>query len=254
MQGFDAWALGMVSQMYENSVDSVDGARSKKKKNESGGQADSGELPAGFGREKIAVAGADVSGGSDAGAAAQDHLAAHEFAVVFAERAAQGLEAGIGEIGAGGPLPAIAPVLADSIGGGNWLEFTAFDEIAGDGLGFRGCLPFEFGWQAMAGPAGVCVGFEVADLANGSVGDGSERQVTAKGEDGPVCAGCVAGLVPVEGRAPAIGLDGVPAGGEPELWATVAAVGDEGGEFGAGDEAVGERVRLKPDAMAGKLV
>src|SRR3546814_10052175 len=40
-----------------------------------------------------------------AAAAAQDELAAHELAIIFADRAGRSAEAGIGAIGAAGPFP-----------------------------------------------------------------------------------------------------------------------------------------------------
>jgi hypothetical protein len=49
-------------------------------------------------------------------------------------------------------------------------------------------------------------------------------------------------------------LHGLPAGGEPELRALVAAVGDEFGEFGAGNQARGELEWLQPDAVTRALI
>src|SRR5699024_5271430 len=60
------------------------------------GQAQAAEGPAHVWIEEVAVAGAQVIRRGDATAAAQHLLAAHELAVVFAEAAAQGLEAGVG--------------------------------------------------------------------------------------------------------------------------------------------------------------
>ena len=45
-------------------------------------------------------------------AAAEDHLVAHELAVVFAQRTRGGAIAGIGRVRAGGPLPDVAEQLA----------------------------------------------------------------------------------------------------------------------------------------------
>src|SRR6476620_2011760 len=80
-------------------------------------EADTGELPARFRREKVAIGSADVGGGGDARAAAQNELAAHEFAVVLAQGAGQGMEAGVSEIGAGGPFPAVAEELGRTFKG-----------------------------------------------------------------------------------------------------------------------------------------
>src|SRR5690349_13783437 len=60
------------------------------------GQADAGELPAGFGRKKVAIGPAHVAGGRDARTAAQDHLVAHKLAVVFAQGAGGRREARVG--------------------------------------------------------------------------------------------------------------------------------------------------------------
>ena len=48
------------------------------------GETEAGELPAGGGWEEVAIGGADVRRGCDAGASAKDDLAGHEFAVVLA--------------------------------------------------------------------------------------------------------------------------------------------------------------------------
>src|SRR5688572_3802629 len=68
-------------------------------------QADAGELPAGVGREVVAVARADVGFGRRAGAAPQDPLAAHEFRVVLPERTRGRPVAGIRPVGAPRPFP-----------------------------------------------------------------------------------------------------------------------------------------------------
>src|SRR5437660_9196774 len=67
-----------------------------------------GELPARLRRKEVAIGCANMRAGRHAGAATQHHLSAHEFAVVFAERASGGLVPGIRQIGAGCPLPDIA--------------------------------------------------------------------------------------------------------------------------------------------------
>src|SRR5689334_2898328 len=77
------------------------------------GETDAGELPAGVGGEEVAVGGTDVGLGCGAGAAAQDHLVAHELGVVLAQGALEWAEAGIGRVGAAGPLPDIAEELLD---------------------------------------------------------------------------------------------------------------------------------------------
>ena len=71
-----------------------------------------GKLPARFRGEKVAIGSADVRRGSDARSAAQNEIPAHELAVIFAERAGQGTEPWIAEIGARRPLPAVAEDLS----------------------------------------------------------------------------------------------------------------------------------------------
>src|SRR3546814_19849859 len=68
-------------------------------------ETDAGELPALVGVEEIAVGGTQMPARGGAAAAAQDELAAHELAILFADRARRGAEAGIGAIGAAGPFP-----------------------------------------------------------------------------------------------------------------------------------------------------
>ena len=64
--------------------------------------------------EEVAIGGADVGGGGDAGASAQDHLAGHELAVVLAEGSGERFVAGIAGVGAGGPLPYVAEELLEA--------------------------------------------------------------------------------------------------------------------------------------------
>src|SRR5688500_6169843 len=66
------------------------------------------ELPARGRREEAAVAGARMAAWSRAAGALQQHLAAHELAIIFANRALLGLEAGVGKESRAGPLPHIA--------------------------------------------------------------------------------------------------------------------------------------------------
>src|SRR5207302_5671889 len=74
-------------------------------------QAEASELPAGVGGEEVAVGRPDVRLRGGAGAAAQDHLAAHELPVILAQGTFQGTKARIGRIGAAGPFPHAATEL-----------------------------------------------------------------------------------------------------------------------------------------------
>src|SRR5579871_586220 len=75
------------------------------------GKPDTGELPTCLRREEIAVAGPNMCCRSDARTSPQDHLAAHEFSVIFAQRTGQRLETWVAEIRACSPLPTVAEEL-----------------------------------------------------------------------------------------------------------------------------------------------
>ena len=220
------------------------------------GQAEAAELPAGGGAEEVAIGGADVSLGCDAGAAAEDDLGAHELAVVLAQGAGEGLVAGVAGVGGLGPLPDVAEELLGGGGGGAaglGVEVAGFQEVARDGMLGGDELPFELGGEAVAGPAGEGVGFEEAEVADGGFGEVGERLPAVEGEDAP--EGGVGGVAtPVEGGLPALRLDGVPAFGEPELGTAVAVGFDEGEVFGTHDGAGGEAEGREIDGVAGRLV
>lgn len=174
----------------------------------------SGKLPARLGREEIAVAGPDVAARRDAGAAAQHVLIAHEFAVVFSHRAAVRAEAGIGLVGAAGPLPGVAVELGGARpawpgGRGPRIQVAAFQHVgvhagAAVRLAARGGFPFGLARQPDPGPAGVGVGLEVAHVRDGRLQLQFLHAVQC--EDLPV----VALPLPIERRAPALRADAVP--------------------------------------------
>lgn len=87
-------------------------------------QTNAGELPTGGGWEEVAVGSADVAQRGGAGTAAQDHLIAHEFAVVFADRSGSSLKAWIGKIGTLRPFPHVAKELvgAGTVAGRGWVQ------------------------------------------------------------------------------------------------------------------------------------
>src|SRR3546814_8029836 len=58
--------------------------------------------------EEVAVAGPRMAPGRGARPTLQHELAAHELAIIFADRAFYRSEAGIGQIGGAGPFPDIA--------------------------------------------------------------------------------------------------------------------------------------------------
>src|SRR5579871_4387614 len=174
-----------------------------------------GKLPARFRRKKIAVGGANVRARRGTRSATQDHLSAHEFAVVFTQRAGRGLIAGIWKIGACCPLPYIAKQL-------QWyaafqrrrsrrgMKSAVFQKIALDG-GNSACrdFPLELGRQARTGPAGKRVRFVITHMAD-RLGFFNVAHAGA-GELDPLAAG----LFPIERCLPAMRLHSLPAIREP---------------------------------------
>ena len=152
-------------------------------------------------------------------AAPQGHLAHHELAVVLAHSAFRGREAGVAEIGAGGPLP------------GRFVELVERFRPAR-----RRVLPLRFRRQALAGPARIGVGLVIADVDRRRVG--VERLQSSQAEHAPAKLAAL----PIERRLPAFVADPRPAVGEPELRPLVAAVFDEREPFAIGDETAGQPV------------
>src|SRR3981189_759054 len=97
--------------------------------------------------KEVAIADTAMSGRGCKRRAAQHQLIDHELAVVLAERALDGPVAGIGGVGAAGPLPDNPECVV---------------EMAGSGGG----LPFPFRPPMLAAPAAEGVGFVIADMAN----------------------------------------------------------------------------------------
>src|SRR3546814_3251166 len=65
--------------------------------------------------EEVAVAGPRMAPGRGARPTLQHELAAHELAIIFADRAFYRSEAGIGQIGGAGPFPDIAEQVAQAV-------------------------------------------------------------------------------------------------------------------------------------------
>ncbi len=82
-------------------------------------------------------------------------------------------------------------------------------------------FPLELGGEAVAGVAGVGVGLEEAEVADGGFGEVFEGDEAVEGEDAPAGVGGGVAL-PVERGLPGFGAVGGPAFGEPELGAGVA--------------------------------
>src|SRR5258708_5800437 len=109
-------------------------------------QPNSRKLPARLRRKEVPVAGAYVSSRRHARASPQHHLAAHELAVVFAQRPSQRLKPRITQISARSPLPAIAKklrwsLLSDTILSSDRLQPAALQQISGNRHCSRSRLP-----------------------------------------------------------------------------------------------------------------
>ena len=161
--------------------------------------------------EEIAIADARVALRRRQRGAAQHHLADHELAVVFAERAFGRAVARIGQIGAARPLPGDA-------------------EGVGDQAGARRHLPFRLARQVLAGKAGEGVGLVIADMRDGSRRIDRLQAGERHREPGAIF------LSPIAGRLPAFRLHRRPAVRQPERGRRVAAGLDEFEPFGIADE------------------
>src|SRR5690348_9627578 len=80
-------------------------------------QPDAHELPAYMGREEVTVGTSNVRLRGCARTATQDHLVAHEFAVVLADCSGRRPESGIRRVSTSCPLPQIAEHLPKGLGG-----------------------------------------------------------------------------------------------------------------------------------------
>src|SRR6266571_709829 len=202
-----------------------------------------GKLPACFRREEIAVGGADVRARSGARSSAQDHLAAHEFSVVFTQRTGRGLVSRISKIGAGRPLPDIAKQLKRLAvftrrRSGLRMKPAVLQKI----VFHRRCaaggdFPFKLGGQAGAGPAGKSISLVITHVAD-RFGFFDVAHSRASEMD-PLAAG----LFPVERRFPMMGLHGLPAVRKPQLRSRVPAIVYERKIFSASCQSHGETER-----------
>ena len=219
--------------------------------------------------KEVAVADAHVVGRGRAGAPAQDHLVAHELAVVLADRTGGDAKAGVGRVGAGGPLPDVAEHLREPadlvdralVGArlharARKLGRTRRQEVALAGELRRRSLPLGLARQACARPARERVGLVVAKVTDGRVE--VDRLEPVEGEVLPrveLAGSLVEPLVePVIGRSPSVLLDGVPALGQPQLGPAVARVGHEREVLAVGRGPAGDREGLEPDAVARAFV
>src|SRR5260221_11349484 len=115
------------------------------------GKPQSRELPAMMRIKEVAIADTAVPFRGCKRRAAQHQLINHELAVIFPERALDRPVAGIGGVGAAGPLPD---------------DPERVVEMAGSSCD----LPFHFGRQMLAAPAREGVRLIIADVADGGGG------------------------------------------------------------------------------------
>src|ERR1700722_384110 len=218
-----------------------------------------GKLPSCLGGEEVAIGRADMPGRRYTRAAAQNHLPAHEFAVVLAERAIQWLEAGKAEVGTAGPHPTVPIILRTVLAlgefGGSRHQQPGIKQISLDWLAFHCSLPLKFRRQPFACPARVSVCFKKAHMTQRSGRELLERQLTPQRKYGP--ASPFPGAIffcPVERRSPAVRLHRVPSGREPQLGLAIAAIGHELRVLAAGHKPVGQSKGLQPNLMARHFV
>src|SRR5260370_3858214 len=166
-------------------------------------EANSCELPAFLGLEKVAIGAANMTAGSGAGAAAQDVLVAHELTVVSAECARRSAITGVGGISGPRPFPDVAKHLMEmSILSrdcrGFRMKLLDLDEVSFDRQITRGTFPFEFRGESRSVPICEGVGFEIADVGHrlGFI----DRPKTRKSELPP---GAIV-FHPIERRLPAL--------------------------------------------------
>src|SRR5439155_27206637 len=113
-------------------------------------QSEAGELPAGVGREEVAVRRADVPRGRGARPAAEYQLVAHELAVVLAQRAGRRAVAGVRDVWAARPHPHVAVERTPVASG---VQAFGVEEVAAHFPRRGRRLPLELRRQAGPGPA-----------------------------------------------------------------------------------------------------
>src|SRR5581483_4310635 len=131
-------------------------------------QANAHKLPAGMWWKEIAIGGANVRERCCARAATQDELIAHKFPIVFSYSSCSRLITGIGSVGTLRPFPYVSIHLS-KLPTGRGTERCGVIETLLDEVSFHWhvvgcCFPLGFGREACIGPAGISVGFVVADM------------------------------------------------------------------------------------------
>ena len=111
--------------------------------------------------------------GSDARSPAQNHLAGHELAVVFAERAWKRLVSRITGVGAGRPFPAIAEQLLNPCTSRcSRMESSSLEQVSLDPCLARNVFPFRLSRKPATSPTRKRISLEATDVAHGRIKQG----------------------------------------------------------------------------------
>src|SRR5439155_3756977 len=190
------------------------------------------------------------------GTAAQDHLVAHELAVVFADRSGCRTKARVGNVGARRPLPHVAEHLPASGlihgRGGRWVharvKLAGVRKVAGHPETRGGDLPLGFARQSLAGTFREGVGFKKTDVADRF--DQVQSTASGQGKNGPLAVLAA----PIERGLPALLANRSPAVRKPEFRPLVAAGLDEAEILGAADRPCREAEGFEPNLVTRGLV
>src|SRR3954452_18255882 len=179
--------------------------------------------------KEVTVGETAVAGGRCKRGAAQHQLVDHEFAIVLAECALNGLVTGVGGVRAAGPLP---------------YDPERVVEMPAAG----GDFPFHFGRQMLAAPPRKGVRLIITDVANRS--GRIEGLRASQGHDLPFAVD----LAPVAGRNPSFVAECRKPVHEPERGLGVAAVFHEGEPLSVSDEIARQLHRADQRTMRGFFV
>src|SRR6056297_2844368 len=206
-------------------------------------QPDAGELPAVRRIKEIAIAATRMASGGSAGTPAQDHLVAHELAVVFTDGTRRRSIARVGAVGAGRPLPALAEELLQGSGVITAHGMPAATRAIKRAIGPAACgyLPLCLRWQPRICPARVGIGLIETDVGHRCVW--VDWLAPGQGERG------LQRRVPVHGMLPPEGAPLRPPIRQPQGWIVIAAVADEVAELAVADQSMRQRMGLQENPV-----
>src|ERR1700676_4125317 len=135
-----------------------------------GRQTYSGKLPPCCRLKEIAIGRAHMTARRDAGPSAQNHLAGHELADVFAKRTRERLVSWIAGVGTGRPFPTVTEELfnSDTVRS-RWMQRARVEKISAHQCLARDRFPFRFRWEPTTSPACKCISLEETYVAYGRV-------------------------------------------------------------------------------------